>query len=1011
MFSPSYSIICLSEEILTIFASFDRNLLLMKLHAYIAALLILVLPLKAANGQNKKPEFLDYVNHSWVDSVFRTLSPDEQIAQCIWVAAWSDKGISHSFDIAELIEKYRIGGLIFFQGTPAKQAELVNYYQSLSAVPLIIAMDAEWGLGMRLEGVDRFPYQMTLGAIRNDSLIYQMGKTIALQASSIGVHVNFAPVADINNNPDNPVINYRSFGELRENVAYKSVSYMKGMQDNRVLATAKHFPGHGDTNIDSHYDLPVLRHSRQRFDSLELYPFRRLIDEGVGAIMTAHLSIPAFDLRQNLPSTLSDKIITGLLKNEMAFKGLVITDAMNMRGVTGAFPAGSAEAKAFEAGNDVLEFVTDVGTAITEIKKLLATGRLTNKELEQRCRKVLALKYWSGLAAYRPVETKGLLDEMSSGKLKARISDLYENAITVIENKDNTLPVRNLESLSVASLAINANSMTVFQETLDRYIRMDHFFLDMVGGEGYRNLLDKLKDYDLVITGIFGTDQRPAKGYGVNAGLDSLIRKLNRQNRVIVTYFGNPYAIAKIPSLEEAKGVIVTYQENEYTGSLAAQLIFGAFGSRGTLPVSINSKYPAGFGIRTPGHIRLQYGYPESAGMDSRILNRRIDSLATLGLNEGAYPGCIVMAARRGIVVFSKCYGYHEYDGRIEVREDDLYDLASITKIAASTPALMMLNAEGRFSPDETLGKYLNFFRGSDKSNLLLREMLAHQSGLVAWIPFWKQTINEATGEFRARTFQSGPSDRFPVLVANNLYIHRTYRNRLLREIRESKLGEKKYVYSDLTFIIVPEIINSITGQDWVEYLRSGLYKKIGACDFTFNPYLKYPPARIVPTEYDSLFRRQLIHGMVHDEGAAMLGGISGHAGLFGTAGDLMKLMEMYRRMGSYGDEQLIPQEIVREYTSYQYPDNQNRRGLGFDKPLPNNFDLTDKEVYPIREASPSSFGHSGFTGTFTWVDPEYELTYVFLSNSVNPSRDNSKLKDLNIRTGILRALYESIIE
>ncbi|MDX9930366.1 MAG: glycoside hydrolase family 3 N-terminal domain-containing protein [Bacteroidales bacterium] len=983
----------------------------MRLFSTIAVLLIMILQAGTAGGQAVKPGFLNYIDHQWVDSVFKTMSTDEQIAQCIWVAAWSDRDVSHSFEIADLITEYKIGGLIFFQGTPEKQAELSNHYQSLSEIPLIIAMDAEWGLGMRLTGVDRFPYQMTLGAIRNDSLIYLMGRSIALQARRTGVHVNFAPVADINNNPSNPVINYRSFGEQRENVASKSVMYMKGLQDNGILATAKHFPGHGDTDTDSHYDLPVLKHSRQRFDSLEFYPFRRLIDEGAGAIMTAHLNVPALDIRQGLPSTLSDIIITGLLKKEMNFSGLVVTDAMNMRGVTGAFPSGTAEAKAFEAGNDVLEFVTDVGAAISEIRKLIESGRMSAAELEARCRKVLALKYWAGLADFSPVATVGLSDELASGELKAQIRELYENAITVLENRNNVLPVRNLESTRIATLAVNRKAVSIYQETLGRYTSVDHYFVDMNGGDGYREVLETLRDYDLVIAGIFGTDQRPGSGFGISAGLDSLIKKLNRQNRVIVTYFGNPYAIARIPSLQEAAGVILTYQENDFTESLAAQLVFGAFGSRGTLPVTINPGYPAGYGIRIPGNIRLQYGYPESAGMSSLLLNHKIDSLANLGISEGAYPGCVVMAARKGIVVFNKTYGHHEYDGRIEVREDDLYDLASVTKIAASTPALMLLDARELFSPDETLGHYVPLFKGSDKQDLKLREMLAHQAGLVAWIPFWKETIKEATGEFRSRTFQPGPSDRFPVMVANNLYIHRTYRNRLFREIRDSKLGEKKFLYSDLTFIIVPEIISSITGEDWTGFVTENIYRKLGAHNLTFNPYLKYPLTRIVPTEYDSLFRRQLLHGTVHDEGAAMLGGASGHAGLFGTAGDLMKLMEMYRRQGSYGDEQLIPREIIAEYTTCQFPENKNRRGLGFDKPLLNNDELPDEEVYPIRETSLSSFGHSGFTGTFTWVDPEYELTYVFLSNRVYPTRDNPKLSELGIRTGILKALYDSITD
>ncbi|MFO7575411.1 MAG: glycoside hydrolase family 3 N-terminal domain-containing protein [Bacteroidales bacterium] len=973
---------------------------------------LLIVPGLTLHSQSSDPPYLKYTDHPWVDSVMKSLTVEEKIGQLIWIAAFANRDIGYDVNISNVVEKNGIGGIIFFQGNAPRQAQMINHFREISKVPPLIAIDGEWGVGMRLEEIPGFPFQMTLGAVKNDSLIYTMGKYIADQMKRSGVDINLAPVADVNNNPKNPVINARSFGEDPESVSRKTVAYMKGMQDNGIIAVAKHFPGHGDTEVDSHLDLPVIKHSLERLQSVELVPFRSLINSGIGAVMPGHIWVPALDPVSNIPATISQPVLTGLLRNDMRFRGLILSDAMNMGGITKYTKPGESEVLALAAGMDVLEYVTDPGRAIESIMTALENGKLTMSSIDERCRRVLASKFWAGLSSPVPVNAEGITEELFTPAMKSFTRELYASALTLLENRDNIIPIRRVESLKIASLGINTKEISLFQQSLGKYTRIDHYTIDINGGEGYRRILEKLEEYDLVIAGVYGIGQRTGRGPGINSGLDSLVRKLNRQNQTLITWFGNPYSIDRVPGVQEASALLLTYQLNDYTESLAAQLIFGGFGAHGTLPVTINEKYPAGHGIKTAGNLRLQFGFPESAGMSSVILEKKIDSLALLGIAEGAYPGCIVMAARKGVVVFSKSYGHHEYDGRIEVREDDIYDLASVTKISAATPGLMLLDSQGRFTPDEYLGNYVPLFKGSNKEKIVIRDMLTHQSGLVSWIPFWRETIRESTGQFRNRTFQTGLSDRFPLIVADNMYIHRTYRNRLFREIRNSNLGEKRYVYSDLAFIIAPEIIASITGEDWTDFIMTNIYHKLGAFDITFNPYLKYPLSRIVPTEYDTLFRRQLIHGYVHDEGAAMLGGASGHAGLFATAGDLMKLMEMYRRMGSYGGEQIISEEVMKEYTRYQFPDTvDNRRGLCFDKPKPDNHELPPEEVYPALSASPSSFGHSGFTGTFTWIDPEYEITYVFLSNRVYPTRNNSKLSDLNIRTEILQALYDSIID
>ena len=959
-------------------------------------------------AQLSDPPFLKYLNHPWVDSVLKTLTPDQKIAQCIWVAGWSDRGIGHEVEISNLINKYGIGGIIFFQGNAENQAELTNYYQGISRVPLIISMDAEWGAGMRLANVEKFPYQMTLGAIKNDSLIYRFGAAVAGQFKRLGMQINLAPVADVNINPQNPVINYRSFGENREAVAAKTIRYMKGLQDNGVSATAKHFPGHGDTNADSHLDLPVISHSRTRLDSIELYPFRKLINEGTGCLMTAHLNLPSLDSTTGLPSTLSPVIINDLLKSQLGFKGLVITDAMNMKGVTKFYQPGEADARALAAGNDVVEYVDDVDAAIKETKNFILSKKLTNDDITLKCRKILALKYWSGLDKEETVNKEDINKDLSPAISNALIRELYENALTVLNNKNDVIPVKNLQNIKIATLGINRDKVSDFQERISKYLPADHYNIDPSNGAASSELLKKLVAYDLVITGVFGLDQRPERDFGIKPELIDFLNRLIGQNENIITWFGNPYGIGKVKSLEKADGLVLAYQENKYTEDISAQLIFGGVGACGSLPVTINEKWPSDFGIETPGNLRLRYGLPENAGMSSEYLNRKIDSIVKTGLNAKAYPGCEVIVARKGTVVFQKSYGYHTYDNRISVREDDLYDLASVSKISGSLPGFMLLDSEGKFSPGETLGHYLPYYKHSNKGDLVMRDIFTHQAGLTPFIMFWKETVRK-DGKLKRNIYRAEYSEKYPNEVARGMYIKKNYRKKMFSEIKKSPLGEKKYVYSDLTFIMTPPIIEGLTGEKWYDFVTENIYRKIGAYDIVFNPDQKYPLSRIVETEYDSLFRKQQLIGTVHDETASMLGGISGHAGLFATANDLMKLMELYRRMGEYGGEQLIRKDIMEEYTRVQFPENKNRRALGFDKPSLNNSQLPQNEAYPTKGASPSSFGHSGYTGTFVWIDPEKEITYIFLCNRVYPTRKNSLLYDMNIRTEILQTIYDSI--
>ena len=1007
--------------------------------------LFLFLTLLSITVQAQKPKFLT-LNPQWVDSVFNSLSPNERIAQLIMVAAHGypnnpkkviiDTTFTNPKYVTKLIQEYKVGGIVFFQGGPVQQAQLTNYYQSISKVPLLVAIDAEWGLNMRLDSSVRFPYQMTLGAIQgNDDLIYRMGRKLAYQARRVGMHVNFAPSVDINNNANNPVINFRSFGENKYKVLDKSYAYIKGMQDGGLLTSAKHFPGHGDTGTDSHYDLPLISHNRARLDSVELYPFNELIKRGLDGVMMAHLSIPALDSTKNLPSTLSKKIIEGVLRKDLKFEGLIYSDAMNMKALTRDFPNGIGDAKGLEAGMDVLEFSPNVPAAIEKIKLAVAEGRISQAEIDVKVKRVFAAKAFAGLDHYKPIDTRNLIEDINDKESELINRLTTEKALTVLKNNNNLLPINNLQnkiaSLSITEQPINSTqketksgtvdlgnraeivniskdaTLTTFQQTLSLYTNVDHFNLNNESSDSTINAVkETLKNYDQVLVGLHLNNIRPGANYGVKQNMAKIVKEMV-DKKTVLTVFGNAYSLNKLENIEKSEALIMAYQLTPFTEELAAQLIFGAIPARGKLPVTVNSTHKFGDGIQTEAIGRLKYTIPEELGLSSKMLTFKIDSIANVALSQKATPGMVVQLAKDGKVFFRKSYGNHTYEPlggfktlpKVTAKLTDLYDLASVTKISTSTLALMRLVDEGKFSLDGTMKDILPDYKNSNKADIVWRDVLTHQARLKAWIPFWRDCKN-ADGTWKKRTFSNVQSKRFPIVVTDSLFLHRKYAKKIFEAIKDSPLNEKKeYVYSDLSFYLYPQIIKKLTGQDFESYLKNNIYQKIGANSLTYNPRRFYNLAQIVPTERDTFFRQTLIHGRVHDEGAAMLNGLSGHAGLFGNANDLMKLTQMYLQKGTFGNERFVSEKTIEEFTRYQFPDS--RRGIGFDKPC---------QVYcgnAPKSASPESFGHTGFTGIMTWIDPKYNLNYVFLSNRVNPTRENNKISSLNIRTSMMQVVYD----
>ncbi len=942
-------------------------------------------------------------NTRWADSVFKTLTPDERIGQLFMVAAYSNKDKAHVKEIKELVDKYKIGGLIFFQGGPVRQAIQANCYQSCSKVPLFMSMDAEWGLAMRLDSTTKFPRQMTLGAIQNDSLIYEMGVEIARQTKRLGMQINFAPDIDINNNPLNPVIGNRSFGENKYNVTKKALMYMKGMQDNQVMACGKHFPGHGDTDSDSHKTLPTIKSSRARLDTLELYPFKELIAQGLGSMMVAHLSIPALDTTKNQASTLTKSIVTGLLKDTLGFKGLIFTDALNMKGVSKFYKPGEVEVKALIAGNDVLLFPEDVPTGIKEIQAAIERGEISQADIDERCMKILLAKQWAGLNHYSKIKLKNLYENLNTPQAELINRKLTEASLTLLQNKNNILPLQHLDSVKIASLSLGYKDLSIFQQMLSNYASIKHFGVDKDAKQvAFDTLLVQMKEYNPIIIHINNTNNKPDKDFGLTPQVVAMLKALIKEHQVIVNVAANPYILAKMDSLQFADAVIMSYENNDYSESYSAQLIFGGLAASGKLPVTASPFYKLGMGIQTQA-VRFKYTIPQDVGASSILLNK-IDSIALKGIKDKVYPGCQVLVAKNGKIIYQKSFGYHTYDTKIKVKNDDLYDIASITKIMASTISVMKLVDENKIYLDAPLCYYLPQLEGTNKQNIVIREMMTHQAGLKDWIPFWMKTVNK-DGTYKTGIYNKTPNDFFTKRVANDLYINKNYEDTIYKQIIASPVKDVgKYVYSDLGYYFLKKIIEDKTQAALNIYVHKTFYAPLGLQTMTYKPLAKFDLTRIVPTEFDAKFRKQQVHGDVHDQGAAMLGGVGGHAGLFSDANDLAVMMQLFMNYGTYGGKRYIDSVTISEFTKCQYCKD-NRRAIGFDKPEMN----PDKDSPVCGCVSYLSFGHAGFTGTLAWADPENQLVYIFLSNRVYPDADDNKLAKSGIRTKIQEVIYEAL--
>ena len=956
---------------------------------------------------------------AWVDSVMATLDRPARVAQLFMPVVSSHPGNGWPERIVQWTETLGVGGLFFDRGTAPDQAQATRLAQSHSRVPLLVGADAEWGLAMRLEGTPVFPHNTLLGAVADTSLIKEYGLEMARQCREMGIQVSFAPVADVNSNPANPVIGTRSFGADPEAVAVRASAYAAGLEQGGVLSVMKHFPGHGNTREDSHEQLAHVSGSRAQMEAVELVPFRRLIADGRGGLMVGHLSVPAYEKDVRLPSSQSPAIVDTLLRQTLGFEGLVFTDALVMKGSASAY-SGANCIRSLQAGNDVLLSPANLAGDLRAVVAAVEKGLLSDSLIDAKCRKVLTYKYLLGLSRRPAVDTVGLSERLSTPRTRALIHRLYTEGITLLRNDRDCLPLRHLESNRTAVVLlgrpVEGNPFVArlkdYQETVDAF--------SLSNGENAEALMEQLDAYDRVVVAVYGNTRQQCEW----------TRRLSAHRQAIFCFFASPYTLENHGRLlEQAPAVVLSYEATDDAQDLTAQLVFGGIPARGVLPAPIGRYYPLGYGLQTQ-KTRLAYGVPEEAGMQTEVL-QRIDSIVDDALECHAFPGCQVLVARHGTVVWNRAYGWTDADVYRRVRTDDVYDLASVTKAVVTAPAVMAMCEQGKIYLDEPVSDQLPALRGTDKQSATYRQMLYHEAQLAPFVPFYQSLIDTASYpsqrfltyrpdsvhtlcfdesawapahfSFYSDMVSSSEQEPFRLQVAENMYVNTSFRDSVTAIIcRSDLLRRKRYTYSDLGYILMGFAVENVQGIPLDGWAEQELFAPLGACTSTYLPLRKLPLDRIIPTALDTALRHQLVHGYPHDEAAAFLGGVSGNAGLFSSANDLAKLLQMMLEQGTYGGHRFYEPATLRYFTGTR--SKLSRRMLGYDAYEPNP--ARSQPVCP--SASPATYGHIGFTGTCFWVDPINDMVYIFLSNRVHPDRTNTLLSRMDIRPKIQQVLYES---
>lgn len=958
----------------------------------------------------------------WADSVYASLTERQRVAQLMCCKVVPTQGANSRAAITRLVKTEGVGSLLFTEGTVEQFVSLADLAQAEARVPVLMTVDGEWGVSMRVGDTPRFPKNIAIGAIRNKRLIYDYGQEVARECRLLGIQADFAPDADVNSNPANPVIGSRSFGEDPQLVAEASVAYSLGMEDAGVQAVAKHFPGHGDTGTDSHKALTRVDHSRQRLDDIDLVPFKSFVDAGCSGIMTGHIIVPALDPSET-PASLSKIMTTDLLRKDMGFEGLIYTDALGMKGAVD--PAGRNNCiAALLAGADVLLCPENPHTAINTLAAAVADGRVPATVLEDRCKRVLRYKYYLGLDNYKPLGTDyaAIARELNSPEALALMKKLASAAITVVRNENNILPLGRLAERTFSVVSIGAGRNNEFAATCARYARTEDYYTN---GEAFTAAsLAKIEKGDVIIAAVFSDNA---------AARQTLERLVAGPKPVVGVFMISPFKIRKFgAAMSRLAATVLAYDDIPVARESAAEAVFGGIAVDGRLPVNIAGVAKVGAGIDLP-KTRLGYTSPVAEGLSPAMADS-IDAIVREGLKTKAFPGCQVLVARHGNIVYDKCFG--KITGTADAKAVGpltVYDLASVSKATGTLPGIMKAYDQGLLSLDDRLGDIIPEITDSAKREITVRELLYHETGMPAALNMFDLMFDTTTytgrlisnrpdrnhsikiqrnayGNNRARMrtdiISRTKSEKYPVEASKGIYTGRAAYDTVMSRIYNIPLRKNKnYNYSCLNFALLMDVEQRRTGRPHQEYVEENIFGPLGAYRTGYRPAERFDKSEIAPTEYDSFMRRQKVHGYVHDEMANFSGGVQGNAGLFANAGDIAKICQMWLNGGKYGDAQVLSPATVELFTTAKSPTC--RRGLGFDKP-----DTVNPEYSPTcDEASPEVFGHLGFTGTVFWVDPKEDLIFIFLTNRVDPTRDNAAFNKLGIRPQLFRYVYQSLLK
>jgi beta-N-acetylhexosaminidase len=929
----------------------------------------------------------------WVDSVYTSLTLEEKVSQLFinWVSPeQSDFNV-----IRKLVEEDKIGGLIFSIGTTNSHIEWLNKFQTLAKTPLLVTMDAEWGPSQRLSDVFAHPWNMTLGAIQDNSLVRDISMRMAEQNKALGIHYNFSPSVDVNNNSKNPIIGNRSFGEDPNNVYLKAKAYIQGHKDAGVFTSIKHFPGHGDTDKDSHKTLPVINGDIKRLNNVELYPFRRLIEDGVAeSIMLAHLSVPALD--KKYPSSLSYKTVNNLLRDDYQFNGITITDALDMKGVL-QDPNINVDLKAFEVGNDIILMSTNVSQGVKLISESFKKGKISESRLSSSVKKILSLKAKSNLKNFKNISTENILSKVNTSKDTLLYSKAMSSAITLVKNTNNILPLTNNKKYLHVAFGENDRGDHLYDK-MNKYLNVDTYTNDDI-----TPLFNKTK-YDGILISYHGSSKSP---YASNIIPNEIVEKINSisvNNNVVLNLFLNPYSLNSFKSIENFESIVIGYQNNMISQEVLADLLFGVSSFKGKIPVS-NNFFKVNHGLTFNKKNIIGFSRPSYEGFDTARLSY-LDSIAKNAIDSMMTPGIQMLVSRNGKIVYNKSFGYHTYEKVNKLENNHVFDLSSITKILATMPLVLQEFDNKNISLETNLSELFPKKKLNEKASISIKEMLSHYARLRPWIPFYEETLNRKEKP-KSRFYKSNSKSTFSTPVSENLFLKSNYREKIFKSIVDSELRDSlEYKYSDLPFYFLKFWFEDLYNKPLNILANERVFETLGLKRTMFNPHESISLEEIVPSERDDFFRYSKLHGYVHDEGAAMLGGISGHAGLFSNAYEVAIVLQAMIQKGSYNNQRLFSENSFNTFNYCYYCDNDNRSGVGFDKPQ-----VEGKHGSTFGGVSMNSFGHYGYTGSIAWADPDEEIIFIFLSNRTYPTRKNTLLQTSNVRTRAQEIVYKSLID